>query len=484
MIELAAQTWQIPLDLALQRLANGGMPIPPGRLGREAFDGYRIEYGERRQRLQELWRVAQAYILQPKNAEVNGLQIGLSIRSFLSKDRWKQGPGYLYGAVPIDVAQQVLAPGNAAIFPGRIERRGRDRLGVGKGWGDLLVVPYSDLPGRVCGFEFIGRAASPKDRFYYSGGLDRLRRTQVPGLPAEAGLAGWPLAEEAAKRSGHMVLAVRDAAVLLRLQVKHFHTSLAPLPIVAWRDDDDARTSSTWKTFASRRRVVFWTQGMHPASVAQAIAIDGWLALEDSALSIHNTGSEIFRRERPTDLLDRLFGRARPWANALAQWLEVASDGAAETLLARLEQKGVDVGRLAKDCPAAGRRLARLPRSVPERQIWLGTQEIVECSGRWFVLQGLRREADLLFDAIIRLDRVVAHGEATLGYGRLCRDGKELEFEVDVAQGITPGWLTRLCVRHRLAPVYCRRGWSHRLVEIAWQLQPPTCELPDESGSA
>lgn len=115
-------------------------------------------------------------------------------------------------------------------FPHRLGRRGPGRLGVGKGWGDVLAIPCYDLPGRICGFEFIGRQAGPEDRLYYSGGLDRLGRAQLQPTPlAEAGLAGGAQLLERDARAGQSVLAVADATLLLRLQVRHFAVSL-PMP--------------------------------------------------------------------------------------------------------------------------------------------------------------------------------------------------------------------------------------------------------------
>jgi hypothetical protein len=40
---------------------------------------------------------------------------------------------------------------------------GGNRTVVGDGWGELLAIPLSDLPGRISGYLFIGRDGRMED---------------------------------------------------------------------------------------------------------------------------------------------------------------------------------------------------------------------------------------------------------------------------------------------------------------------------------
>lgn len=201
------------------------------------------------------------------------------------------------------------------------------------------------------------------------------------------------------------------------------------------------------------------------------MAVDGWLTGLELDRPIRSR-DELFRRCSPPDLLRRLFRHARPWPNALTEVMHKWSAGAVETLLLRLEETGADMEQLARQCPAAAQRLAELPQAEPVRQIWLGEQEIQERAGRWYLIRGLRREAVLLLDGLLRLDRVVRHGTATQGFGRLLLDDEVLAFTCDVAVGISPGsrrdrhccgpWRTSHLRRSSGGSSCCWQNWTLR----------------------
>ena len=186
----------------------------------------------------------------------------------------------------------------------------------GVGWGEVLVIPYYDMPGRICAFYFIGRGGRPEDRRFCVPRI--FSQGYLAHGNVEAGLAGLDTIENAYGRYNGCVLALADPFNALQLQMRHLHISLRPLPIVTWYDGKSERTQRTWQLLAGWQPV-FFTCEPTAALINQAIHANGkiaWVPLADpSARGIY----EYLMRPFPCDTLAKLFEKAKPcarfWAN-------------------------------------------------------------------------------------------------------------------------------------------------------------------------
>ena len=428
------------LPAALDKLARLGAPLPPAALTPERVADYLRDYPGYRQRLAALWQQAQAWLPQARSPALARLRARLHLTDALDRDRWRDGPGQLFGALPHADVEAAWCPqstgqGGAPHAERYRLNPSRGRVFPGRGWGDVLVVPYADLPGRICAFEFLGRDGSAADRVFRAhrtlarGGSNQYARQ--PPHRAEAGLAGLGTVDAALPCWGRTVFAVEDVALALRLQLHNCPTSLRPLPLVCWYDGDRAVTRSAWRVLADRP-VIFWAWRLQPSVLAQAMQADGQLVVAGPEELSARTLDHYLRSREPYDRLRQFQRRARPWREAVRLWAEGQPDGVIEELLLGLESYRLDVRQLAREC-GGGRLETLLPPSPRPRTVRVGPRTVVERADGWYYVRRGGAEVPLI-NAVLRID-VVSVEEGALHYrGRILFGGVEVAYAVAAAE--------------------------------------------------
>ena len=174
------------------------------------------DYPGYRGRLSALWQRARDWLPRARSPALNRLRGRLGLADHLSPQRWREGPGRLLGGSPREEVEACFCPlstGQGGARPQRYRLNpSRGRVCAGPGWSDVLVIPYHDLPGRLCAFTFIGREGGPADRvFRPQRVLARSGSNQHQSQPpyqAEAGLAGLETLEAALPCWGGLAFAV------------------------------------------------------------------------------------------------------------------------------------------------------------------------------------------------------------------------------------------------------------------------------------
>ncbi len=245
MIELAARVFEVPPAQAVRRLVAAGVPIPADRSDVASINKYVVAHPQMRNRLMDFWRKCREYLPRAGSIELLGLRSRFHLKSHITSERWTTGPGNLFGANACANIERVFLPKLSA-KSWKEKQLGGGRTFKGGGWKEALVVPFFDLPDRICGLYCVGRDGTKNDTVF------RVPHIGNGQIPHEAGLAClW--AVERAQEFGNYLFACGDPMVALRLHIRHYASASVPLPLVAYYDGPKARTCGGWKAVERQR---------------------------------------------------------------------------------------------------------------------------------------------------------------------------------------------------------------------------------------
>jgi hypothetical protein len=350
----------------------------------------------------------------------------------------------------------------------------------GRGWRDVLVFPYYDLPGRISGFQLVGRDGGPQDRIFKGVARDYRGNQHVPGV-MEAGLAMHPGVPNAWIRGNGNVVAIDDVVQATRLQLRHFERSRIPLPLVVWHDSIDdlstrpnsmrVRTHRGWDML-SRFEVAHWMPKFRFATVLQAMRSSGRVATfgpdDDSDVSLRT----FLDRMAPDEFIRRVLRESRPLWDVLGEHLSRLSDAEVEQLYRRFDAEGRDPELVFASCAkSGGPRLAAALAKIHPRTADFDGGTLIERDGAWF-LKPWRRPEQLLCDAIVRFDKrtFVKRTREVFLSGRILRASGDIPFsgvpESDLEKH-GDRWLQATVQNHGGGEIQCHRRLARNLVRMA-----------------
>jgi hypothetical protein len=459
MIELASAVWGLSAGATLQKLVKLGVELDNDCLNTESVNAYVKDQQHYRRRLLDMWQDAKDYL--PRNASDNLRYLQRVYRLKLHGDnaRWLEGPGRLFGALPVGEIEACLQPGTMNLNG----KRSRHLLFKGRGWDDVFVLPFFDMPDRIKSLMMLGRRGDPvKDQVFKSTVFK-----STLGNEREAGLAcveAVPLSGD-----GRQVIATDDWILALQIQCRTFHSDTNPLPLVVWHDDGKYVTKDAWQMLSSKE-IVFWAMDMDPRVVSQAVRVDGLLS---TAGPRDYEDMPHYLRLNPGRQLPRVItNRALPWPKALARWMRKHSDSEVEELILGLEQRGEDVSYILRQCGKASRAIPVVRKS--RQQIQLGQHTVIESGDTWRVA-GKRRS--LIADATLRISSVIRNQDNNESYykGSIGRNGKQVPFVelASVVENDTFGWMRRLLLEQDLGVLICDPDWNRKMVAVATLFRVP-----------
>lgn len=466
---LAAAAWGVPYETALGRLEAAGAagpPVPASEAERwETVAGYWREASRR------AWA-------EPPPRELSRLAARLKLAHGLDGRRAREGPARFMGWSSCQEAEAAFAPGSAALGrslrpSGGLNNPSKVRLFREHGWGHVLAFPYGDVPGRVRGFAFVGRAGRDADVVH----------RRVGDLSPEFGLAGLDAALDDPGTLGGAVIAVPDVRLMARVQVRHLQTSTRPLPLVAWYEGPAGVTSDSWRALAGRD-VVLWSTRLDPPTLRQAAALDARLWVAGPGGDGPALMDDWLYKQPAADLAARAVKRARHWPKAVERWAEGQAPGAVEALLRGLR----DTDRYGLLGGVEARVAELLGRAAPAqmaRTVSLARHEVTEHpDGSWTAaepsrLRRPRRASTLVCDAALRIDRVVA-GTPEAYQGWVRHRGRDVPFEElrDVVEADPVAFMDRLLIETGSGVLTADRSWAGRLTHIARLFHPPRAVRP------
>lgn len=473
LIELAAAVWGMQPDTALIRLREIGLPLPEEIVAPDRLDDYLVQHIQYRRHMQQAWQQARECWNQSRSPAISSLRARFRLNNDNPREQWVAGAGQLIGCLPCSYVEKLFCPksadtGSQHPFHGYGCNPSAGRVFKGKGWDEVLTIPYYDLPERISSFLFIGRQGGEEDCVFRV-----LRHGFSRGTVPEAGIAWLPIIMR--QPLSRTFVAVSDPLLALRMQVRHTQTSLHLLPLLAWHDGPQARTAAAWKVLEGRT-VVFWASRLDHQVLHQAIQANGHLAVMEME---NGTNPNSLLRNSPADLVRRIINQAKPWRQALRDCIDQWSEGVIEDLLLRLLPLGHSLQKLCEDLGSPEQLVRLFERPERERTARIGKVWVIEHEGSWYVGPSRRRHDPILIsDAILRLDNVIVKEGQGFYSGRILFRGEELPF-ADVPSAVmetkkAPAWLRRfLLASGKGIAKYLGHHFGLTLFDVALAFQAP-----------
>jgi len=467
MIELAARAWGCGPDAAVQRLVAEGVPLPEDKITSAQVSYYVRHRPESQKRLRDFRDYTRDYLAKVRSNYLGSLRAVLRLTSQLTGERWTAGPGRLFGACHRKKVEQTFNPGHS----------GLNKTFRGEGWTEVLAFPFEDVPDRICGFLFVGRHGGKGDSVFRTPEALNYSHMKASDRP-EAGLFGLSTVEDSKAIFGNFVVGVDDPCLVLRLQLRHFRTAAASLPLVAFHDSPRGLTRWGWRCLTGKMPLL-WGWQLTPGLLAQAIRSEGMIALTPLATVDVKSVDHYLRDEEPRDLFRRIIKRALPWQDALKVWCETAAPGAVADLVANLVPYELDSSGLAK---IHGKLADALAAPSTPRTVKMGRFTLIEANDQWWSHSQANKQ--LVMNAVLRIDRVAVrdsdpkHPSVPHYIGRIVYRGQEIPFELPVStmqhypEKILQDRLARAGVKQ---PLFVAPGWQRgvRLSKVALLFHTP-----------
>jgi hypothetical protein len=456
-VELLCQAWHLGVCAALRKANSLGIDFPPTALLEATAASYTTNRIEPRQRALAFWQRAQQHFSGGESSTIRGFQHQLGLRSTVTEH-------LLIGSASIQAVRSLLHPSAEG------DKKRKTHYFKGKHWGDVLVFPFWDLPGRLCGFLFIGRSLTAPHDFIYRMAPEFSQMGRRPA-PMEAGLAMLPAALLSSADFGHDTLFVMDDPLLaLRLQFRWLRANLVPAPIVVIYADNQFQTMRVWD-WCPRTEVLFWSPQLNGRLLAAARRANAQISTLH--MSPQSLESNLHHWSAAGWL--RAIRRARqPWHNVLQKVLRQLPDARAEELLLSMGLPDAEQHAFATTCDTDLRqRLERILVDRPQaRQIVYGRHRVIERDNSWYLDNGRQ-----ICNFVVRIERILQTDAGRTYYrGVVCCEGKTAPF-LERADFVDKRGLWSWCrghiVRHGLGIPIFNIGWCRHALELALRFCPP-----------
>jgi hypothetical protein len=482
LIELAAAAWGMQPDTALIRLYLSGWPIPNHALAPARVENYLVHHIQYRNRMRQLWNSAREHMVKAVSPTVARLRFYFRLN--LDRELWREGPGQLLGWLPTRLVETGFCPkaaGTGGRDPGRRYNCNPSarRVFSGKGWDDVLTIPYYDLPDRLSAFLFVGRHGNQDAGDFV---FRPLRHGFTRKKLREAGIAWLPTILR--QPDSRTFVALADPLLALRIQVRHSHVCSHLLPLLAWHDGPEARTSAAAWHVLEGRTIVFWGWSLDHKLLHQAIQAGGYISLAAPYEPNDETITRYVSRNAPEHLIYQVVKRAQPWRQVLKEWVKICPDGMVEDLFLRLLAYGYRIEDLCRELGNPPRLVQLFERPSKQRTAWIGRTSVVEYDGSWYRGPSTRRnELALISDAIVRLDCTGVQNNQRVYSGKILYKGHEIPFTEVPASTLetkkSVSWLRQVLLdAGKGIPRYYGNKFGVSLFEVARCFQEPASHSP------
>jgi hypothetical protein len=345
---------------------------------------------------------------------------------------------------------------------------GCDRFlrGRGREWGDMLVVPFYDVPGRVQGLWMIGRDFSDKDVVFTKVSTCDHRIPET-GLGLLSAVSETPDPE-----FGQTVFVVNDTLVAIRIQDKNFRQSNRPLPLISCHPQGRMSARLDNGVLAGKK-LVFWGMRLTLDLVRQARAGNGRVATVDD---VNESPARYLARFSPKVWLHFVDDTAQSWPLALERLIRAATDPEVENIILGMGMTTDEHNRFLSECSQDTRdRLNQLYGHHMNRRVQIESGTVVETNEHWYTVIGEKRV--LLTDAPFRIERIIRAADRNEVYYKVkvTFRGHQLSFTARAQDfEFSPFLYVRKQVRDAgLGVTSYRHKWAVDAMTIAVQFWPP-----------
>ena len=383
-LQLASHLWGVSLPVAVERLAE----MHNTSVTEAEIQNYIKRCVLTHEKANKLWNKASNNLGKPspglsKLRNRFGLNFGQ-----LSVPRVMSGPANLFGIINVGDVKRLWTPNRAYK---------KAEFFKGKGWGDVLVIPYFKAPGNVASLLFVGREGKESTDRIFQTYYRRGRKGNSSN--ASSGFAG--LHSVVDYDCGHVIL-TSDVLSSLRIQNRNFLTSVTPLPIASWHDDPGGVFASNWGLF-NGKRLIFWEWEPKASVLYQCMTTKADLVINVGPRKndLRNISHWVRNQKSMLDIERQVVREARPWKKALRNWVRTqnATDGRIADLMAecaKLSNKLVEEVRSALGWD-------RTKAKHYSHSVTIKDNTYTDRSGVWY--QNSTEKP--LLDGNIRVDRVI-----------------------------------------------------------------------------
>lgn len=439
MVDLIQQACHVPCAKALRMAYQKGAKLDASELTDESIGQYLERHHLPARRSKLLWEICLESRQLQKQPRLRDLCTGMGWR-YAADCSWNE-----------EGIEQLLTGHTAEFIRGVYGHQA-----LSGRWDEALLIPFCDLPGRVCGLQAVGRGLSAAEDFPF------LRRP-LPGrrlIPEEGGLLIHPLLWT----DDTTLVATRDWARALQLLSFSFVSSPEALPLIAWRDEEDGRTDRVWDVLLPRD-IVFWCEELDPATLRQAMRTNGCIG--------HSRLTEVSAEELLRDLVEQ----AKPWQEKLDKWLRRAETESIERYLLAMGPSPRETEKMleAVSAAAAGKLSQALRRDDSTRSVVIGDKIVLARPDGWFCRRSDGEE--LISDVTLQIDEVVwdPDAEEARYAGELGFEGRQIPFVAGQSELDRDGfgWAQRKLMSEGLGFARYNKSWTGRATQIAASLRKP-----------
>lgn len=490
-LELARRCWDFAGPELLERLPRLGlMHTQQTRTSGDVWRDFEKCILLPSQRIELFWQEAREHIVTGHfTTPTEKLRRRLGLLCSVEEARWREMMGDVVGISHIRLAPKLphyVGRWNS-VTRNKNPKSGQLKLRCGPhiGWGEIVVLRYSDVPGRTCGVVVVALEGRPVDQMYRSTWPPIHAGAKVDGM-VDSGLMGLDLWLR--RPWGDALLAPDLAAAALICQ----NTTLGdgPLPLLGWRLGSHRMPTHSTRMLGSARKII-WTNNPNSAELLLMIrenAHCSWTMTEFPEGLVAAS-----KRKDPRRMCETAIAKARPWQEVVGPMLDAMPDATLRTVggFFTNHPKHLDALIEALPSPQKDRLLQTTPRPAITRSVVLNDLRVHEADDQWVVYRGNVKR--VLLDGVVRIDEIAHTKKARAAKtqaqkkrylsrcrGVIRRRGKEARFETPLSdmRKNFQNWFEDACLESGLGlPSTVRRPSGMTFLDLAVAFHEPKVTL-------
>jgi ribosomal protein S17E len=470
MIELAARVWNTEITATILQLQSLGVEFPASDLTEEGIESYIEDFHGFRKLMQEFWEKCQTEFYDGTVADVRSLRNKFAAEPKGSRTIWERRVGKFIGACHHKEFVRLFQPGRfgdkkkLALRPNSAWQAGGSyRLFKGHSWKGIIVLPFYDMPGRVCGFFCVGRQGEQDDITFRP--IHKHKDTNPP----EAGLFMY----DAIRETDPAVYVFMDPMVAVKQQVRWLSSHDSPLPIVGCYSKGLVRPRQVWENLP-KRDYIFWNTQVTPELIDAARRVDGRIVI---AAGGSTPLARYFRSKPPQAWLKQFSKTAKPWQQVLADYLINAPLPEAETMIIDMEMTPSEQDLFLDQYAPALRERFETAKKPLARRVQIAGKTVKETLDGWYT-EAKKRDGDHeICNAILRIEKVVHQpiNGKTYYQGHVRYKGEDIPFVDDmlVVEKNPLQWMKDFLLKEGKGLLRYDKSWGSKALMLSQHFNDP-----------
>lgn len=312
---------------------------------------------------------------------------------------WKKTLGKYIGAAHRSDIENTLYGRTGRIF--RADR-----------WSNVLVMPWQEMPGKICGFTFISKENTIR------WDLESIRTGRRP----EGGL--FMMGD--VTPGVDTIYAFKDYNEAINLQLRIIPDTFNLLNMVVW----DHNTEVSWQSLKAEK-IVFWTPELDADIFQQASKVDNAFVYATDKKETKN----LINNFTTAEILKSIKKKSAPAPEAFADWVATLDSKKSYKALRKYGLADFYMPSLADPRSNMGSGVASFDS---DNQIVLNGTLIIEKDGKWYAV-GKYGEKEMICDAPIHLDYITIYDDQSSAKfsGTILFNGEKIPFITEANEEIS-----------------------------------------------